>query len=99
MSDNDNHYGSSHYRQFPAISSRLKVDAGTNKPARVKQKDTNFAPQPLGNIKRGDRSQTLWKKNQANTNVIPSDELDQETAVFENPDDPFNNPETGAIIS
>ena len=96
MSDN---YGSSSYRQMPPISSRLKVDAGTNKPDRVRQQRSRFDPQPLGDIKRGDRSGTLWVKKQNQTNVIPSDSFDQQTAVFENPEDPFNTPETGAIIS
>ena len=84
MTESD--YGSSQYRQFPTISSRLKVDAGTNKPARVREQKQNFNPQPLGPINRGDRSQTLWKKNQTNANVIPSDPMDEESQSFFNPD-------------
>ena len=83
---NDSEYGSSQYRQQRTISSRLKVSAGTNKPARVKQKDTTFSPQPLGNIKRGDRSQTLWAKGKTNSNVVPSDPLDEESQTFSNPE-------------
>ena len=83
---NDSEYGSSQYRQQPTISSRLKVSAGTNKPARVKQKDITFSPQPLGNIKRGDRIQTLWDKVKNNSNVVPSDPIDEESQMFFNPD-------------
>ena len=82
MSDN---YGSSAYRQMPPISDRLKVAAGDKKPARVRQQRTNFKPEPLGNINRGDRSQTLWKKGKANQNIIPSDSFDEASQTFSNP--------------
>ena len=82
MSDN---YGSSSYRQFPPISSRLKVDAGSNKPDRVRQQRSRFDPQPLGDIKRGDRSGTLWAKGKTNQNIIPSDSFDEASQTFSNP--------------
>ena len=83
---NDSDYGSSQYRQFPTISSRLKVDAGTNKPARVKQKDTTFNPQGPGVIKRGSREGTLWVKGKTTSNVIPSNPIDEDSQSFFNPD-------------
>ena len=79
-------YGSSKYRQGKPISSRLKVSAGSSKPARVRQQRTKFDPQPLGNINRGDRSQTLWVKGKANQNVIPSNNFDEQSQTFSNPD-------------
>ena len=82
---NDSEYGSSQYRQFPPISSKLKVASGSNKPARVRQQRTNFKPEGLGPIQRGDRSQTLWKKGQANQNIVPSDSLDEASQTFSDP--------------
>ncbi|WP_148228782.1 hypothetical protein [Parasynechococcus marenigrum] len=59
MSDN---YGSSSYRQFKPISSTLKVSAGEAKNPTAKQHLNKLDLQPLTEIKRGDRSSTLWSK-------------------------------------
>ena len=83
---NDSEYGSSQYRQFPTISSKLKVASGENKPARVRQQKTQFKPEGLGPINRGSREGTLWMKNKNQGNVIPSDSFDEASQTFSDPD-------------
>ena len=80
MSDN---YGQ--YREMPPISSRLTVAKGTNKPHRARMQKLNRDFQPLGDIKRGDKSQTLWlkKKNQLGT-VIPNGQFESDEVAIGN---------------
>ena len=61
------------YKPQAPISSRLKVSGGTNKPHRARMQKLNRDFQPLGNIQRGSRENTLWvkKKSQLGT-VIPN---------------------------
>ena len=70
---------------MPPISTRLKVVAGDQTPDRVRKQRTNFKPEPLGNIKRGDRSATLWVKGKTNQNIVPSDSFDESSQTFSNP--------------
>ena len=74
-------YGNFQERQ--PISKLLKVSPGSNKP-NSRMKDTTLNPQPLGNIARGDRSQTLWAKRSKlkdslgtieTSSIYPADEL------------------------
>ena len=74
-------YGTFQERQ--PISKLLKVSPGAIKP-KSRMKESKFNPQPLGNIARGDRSQTLWAKRSKikdslatveTSSIYPADEL------------------------
>ena len=88
MSDN---YGSSHFREFPPISSRLNVTAGTEKNPTARQQKAKLDLQPLGEINRGDRSATIWAKKKTAMHkgesiaTVETSSLDEADAIqFEN---------------
>ena len=89
----DNNYGSSHYRQFPPISSRLKVTAGEAKNATTRQQKAKLDLQPLGEINRGSREETIWAKRKSAMHkgesiaTVETSSLDEVDAIqFENPE-------------
>ena len=90
----DNNYGSSHYRQMPPISSRLKVTAGEAKNATTRQQKAKLDLQPLGEINRGDRSATIWAKKKSAMHkgesiaTVETSSLDEADAIL------FESPET-----
>ena len=86
----DANYGSSHYRQGKPISSRLKVAAGSNKPANSREQKSKFNPQPLTTIKRGSRDETLWMKRRKLKDSIATVET---SSIYEADELLFENPE------
>ena len=90
----DNNYGSSHFREFPPISSRLKVTAGEVKNPTARQQRAKLDLQPLTEIKRGDRSATIWSKKKAAMHkgesiaTVETSSLDEADAIL------FESPET-----
>lgn len=78
------------YKPQKPISDRLKVATDTNKPKNSREQRSKFDPQPLRNIKRGDRSQTLWARRKQLKDSIAT----VETSSLYEPDELwFENPE------
>ena len=106
MTQNDSHYGSSHYRQFKPISETIKsVEAGTNRNPTAKQHKTKFKPEPPGVINRGDRSQTIWMKKKSAmgkgdsiATIETSSIYEADSLEFENPDREYSDFDDDAII-
>ena len=79
---------------MPPISSRLKVTAGEAKNPTARQQKAKLELQPLTEIKRGDRSQTIWSKKQAAMHkgesiaTVETSSLDEADAIL------FESPET-----
>ena len=101
MSDQD--YGQ--YRPMQPISDRLKVVQGTNKNPMARQQKSKFNPQPLTNIKRGDRSNTIWSKRKERlakgesiATVQTSSLYEADSLEFENPDRVWDDFDGDAII-